>query len=96
LNAAGHGELVARYSEVLAHALGLSPEEIADLMYAARVHDVGKIFIPERILNKPGPLSEEEFYLMKMHARVGAEIVGTLPQSENLCQAIRQHHEAFD
>ena len=44
LNASGHGELVARYSEVLARALGLSPEEIADLMYVARVHDVGKIF----------------------------------------------------
>jgi diguanylate cyclase (GGDEF)-like protein len=96
LNASGHGELVARYSEVLARALGLSPEEIAELMYAARVHDVGKIFIPERILNKPGPLSEDEFYLMKMHARVGAEILAILPQSDGLCQAVKHHHEAFD
>jgi len=60
------------------------------------VHDVGKIFIPERILNKPGPLSEDEFYLMKMHARVGAEILATLPESEGLCQAVRHHHESFD
>ena len=96
LNASGHGELVARYSEVLARALGLSPEEIAELMYAARVHDVGKIFIPERILNKAGPLSDDEFYLIKMHARVGGEILATLPHSKGLCQAVRHHHEAFD
>jgi len=96
LNASGHGELVARYSEVLARALGLSPEEIAELMYAARVHDVGKIFIPERILNKAGPLSDDEFYLIKMHARVGGEILATLPHGEGLCQAVRHHHEAFD
>ncbi len=96
LNASGHGELVARYSEILARALGLSPEEIADLMYAARVHDVGKIFVPERILNKPGPLSEEEYYLVKMHTRVSADVLATLPGSETLCQAVLHHHEAFD
>ena len=52
--------------------------------------------IPERILNKPGPLSEEEFYLVKMHSRVGADVLATLPHSEGLCQAVRHHHEAFD
>jgi len=96
LNAAGHGELVARYSELIAKALALSPEDIADLSYVARVHDVGKIFIPERILNKTGPLTEDEFYLVKMHARVGAEIVGTVGHSERLREAIAHHHEAFD
>ena len=95
-HASGHGELVARYAEVIASALGLSREEVADLGYAARVHDVGKIFVPERILNKSGPLSEEEFYLIKMHAHVGAEILGTLPDSEALRQAVEHHHEAFD
>ena len=82
LQTAGHGDLVARYTEVIARALGLSSEETADLVYAARVHDVGKIFIPERILNKPGPLSDEEFQQVRMHAHVGAEIVGTIPNSE--------------
>src|ERR1700733_1723701 len=52
VNGVGHGEMVARYSELMARALGLSPEEVDDLAYAARVHDVGKIFVPERILNK--------------------------------------------
>jgi diguanylate cyclase (GGDEF)-like protein len=96
LNASGHGEMVARYAQVMAKALGLRPEEVADIAYAAHVHDVGKIFGPERILNKSGPLSEDEFYLVKMHPRVGAEILSTLPESEALQKAIEHHHEAFD
>src|SRR5246127_2198230 len=82
LQSGGHGDLVARYTEVIARALGLSSEETADLVYAARVHDVGKIFIPERVLNKPGPLTEDEFFQVRMHAHVGAEIVGTIPHSD--------------
>jgi len=87
---------VARYTELIARALQLPPSERADLVYAARVHDVGKIFVPERILNKAGPLSEDEFYLVKMHARVGGEIVGTIPESSLLQKAIAHHHEQFD
>jgi len=52
--------------------------------------------VPERILNKSGPLTEEEYYLVKMHTRVGAEILATLPDSEMLRQAVEHHHEAFD
>jgi len=96
LRTAGHGDLVARYTEILARALRLPPQETADLVYAARVHDVGKIFVPERILNKPGPLTDDEFFLVKMHARVGAEIVGILPHSGMMRQAIEGHHQRFD
>jgi len=96
LRTAGHGDMVARYTEILARALHLPPDETADLVYAARVHDVGKIFVPERILNKPGPLSDDEFFLVKMHARVGAEIVGVLPQSGMMRQAVEAHHQRFD
>jgi diguanylate cyclase (GGDEF)-like protein len=96
LPTAGHGDLVARYTEVIARALGLSSEETAELVYAARVHDVGKIFIPERVLNKPGPLNDDEFLLVKMHAHVGAEIVGTLPNSNLMREAIEHHHQRFD
>ena len=96
LNSAGHGEMVARYSELMARALGLSAEEIDDLAYAAKVHDVGKIFVPERVLNKAGPLTDEEFYLVKMHAGVGGEIVATLPASDTLRAAVEHHHESFD
>ena len=96
LNSAGHGEMVARYSEIIARSLGLPPEEVGDLAFAARVHDVGKIFVPEGILNKPGPLTESEFYVLKMHAQVGADIVETLPESKKLQEAVLHHHESFD
>ena len=96
LRTAGHGDLVARYTEIIARALHLPPEETADLVYAARIHDVGKIFVPERILNKPGPLTDDEFFLVRMHARVGAEIAGILPHSGMMRQAIEHHHQRFD
>ena len=96
VNGAGHGDMVARYSELIARALGLPPEEVAELSYAARVHDVGKIFVPERIVNKPGPLTDEEYYLVKMHTRVGAEILAIIPNSEMLQRAVEHHHEAVD
>jgi HD-GYP domain-containing protein (c-di-GMP phosphodiesterase class II) len=96
LQTAGHGDLVARYSEVIARALGLSSEETADLVYAARVHDVGKIFIAERILNKVGPLNDEEFFQITLHPRVGAEIVGTIPNSDMMREAVEHHHQRFD
>jgi diguanylate cyclase (GGDEF)-like protein len=96
LRTAGHGDLVARYTEVIARALGLSSEETADLVYAARVHDVGKIFVAERILNKPGPLTDDEFLLVRMHAHVGAEIVGTIPHSAMMREAVEHHHQRFD
>ncbi|MGH9513603.1 MAG: diguanylate cyclase [Terriglobales bacterium] len=96
LSGAGHGEMVGHYCEVMARALAFSPEEITELIFAARVHDAGKIIVPERILNKPGPLTDDEFYLVKMHARVGSEIVATLPRSATMVKAIECHHEAFD
>src|SRR5271155_806600 len=96
LRTAGHGDVVARYTEIIARALRLPAEETADVVYAARVHDVGKIFVPERILNKPGPLSDDEFARVRRHAEVGAEIVGMLPRSENMCAAIAHHHQRFD
>jgi len=96
LNSSGHGEMVARYSEIIARALGSTPEDIGDLAYSARVHDVGKVFVPERTLNKSGSLTEDEFYLLKMHSHVGAEILATVPDSEKLQAAIEHHHESFD
>ena len=95
-SATGHGDLVARYSHLIARALALSAGEIDDISFAARVHDVGKIFVPDRILNKNGPLTDDEFYLVKLHPHVGAEILATMPKSEDLQKAVGHHHEAFD
>lgn len=95
-NLVGHGEMVSRFSELISRSLGLPPDEIQDIAFAARTHDVGKIFVPERILNKSSPLNEEEFQLMKEHPRAGGEIVGALPHSAMMRAAIEHHHEAFD
>lgn len=96
VHSAGHGEFVARHVEVLGRELGLSHDELADLIFAARVHDVGKIIVPEKILCKPGPLTPEEYSLIKLHAAIGSKIAGTLSNSEHICEAIRYHHEWFD
>jgi len=96
LNGAGHGDAVAQYSEMIGRSLGLSAEEIRELGFAGRVHDVGKLFVPERILNKNHALAEEEFQVLKTHPRVGGEIVSTLPGSERMQKAIECHHEWVD
>jgi diguanylate cyclase (GGDEF)-like protein len=93
---AGHGDAVARYAEAIGHELMLSEDEMTDLVFAARVHDVGKIIIPERILNKPGPLSDDEFALMKKHVLVGAQIVDAIPGRERPRLMVLHHHERFD
>ena len=96
LQSAGHGDMVARYTDIIGRAMGMPPEELTDLVYAARIHDVGKLFVPERILNKPGPLTDEEFYLTKVHSRMGAEIVSTIPGADRMRKAIEHHHESLD
>ncbi|MBZ5681492.1 MAG: diguanylate cyclase [Acidobacteriia bacterium] len=96
VRSAGHGDMVARYTEIVARALHLPADQTEDLVYAARVHDVGKIFVPDHILNKPGPLTDEEFLQLKTHAQVGAEIVGTIPHSLAMRHAIEHHHQRFD
>jgi len=96
VQAAGHSDQVARYAEVIGRALNMSPDELSDLVYAARVHDVGKIFVPERVLNKSAPWTEGEYSLVKTHARVGAEIVAAIPASEQMQSAVEHHHEALD
>lgn len=96
VQAGGHSETVARYTEMIGRALGLVDEELADLVYAARVHDVGKIFVSERILNKTGPLTEDEFQRMKTHAEFGGEIMELIPGGDRIQKAIQHHHEALD
>ena len=96
VNASGHGEAVAQYSEMIGRALRLSNEEIRELGFVGRVHDVGKLFVPEKVLNKPGTLTEEEFAMVKVHPRFGAEILATVPNGERLQKAVECHHECFD
>jgi diguanylate cyclase (GGDEF)-like protein len=95
-NAGGHGEQCGHYAAVIARGLNLSLEEVEEITLAGRIHDVGKLFIPERILNKPGALTEDEFAVMKTHPRLGAEVLRAIPEIAQVAQAIESHHEAFD
>jgi diguanylate cyclase (GGDEF)-like protein len=96
VHTAGHGESVAEYCEMIGRALGLAADEVRDLGFAGRVHDLGKMFVPERVLNKQGSLNEEEFELLKAHPRLGAEILSTLPGGERIRRAVECHHEYSD
>jgi diguanylate cyclase (GGDEF)-like protein len=95
-NAAGHGEQCAHYAGTIARGLNLSEREVEEVTFAGRVHDVGKLFISERILNKPGALAEDEFAVIKTHPQVGAAVSRAIPDIERVAQAIESHHEAFD
>ncbi len=92
----GHGAAVSKYSEAMARELGLDAEEIAEISFAAMVHDVGKLVIPERLLLKPGKLTEDEYYIMKMHPGLSAEIIACVPGSDRLQEIVRHHHERYD
>jgi len=95
-HAAGHGDMVARCAELIGKALTLPPDEMTELVYAARVHDVGKIFVPERVVTKNSPLNDEEYTVMKTHAAMGAEIASAIPGGGQIEGAILHHHECFD
>jgi diguanylate cyclase (GGDEF)-like protein len=96
MNSTSHGSGVAFYARVIAQELGLDQEEIDKIVFAASVHDVGKIVLPPRLLNKVDRLAEDEFHLVKIHPIVGAQIVETLHGSERLRQYVKHHHERFD
>lgn len=96
VNASGHGEAVAQYCEIIGRALGVAGTDLRDLGFAGRVHDVGKMFVPERILNKHSSLTEDEFELLRVHPRLGGEILATLSDGERIQKAVESHHEYFD
>jgi two-component system cell cycle response regulator len=95
-NAAGHGEQCAHYAGMIARGLNLPGPEAEEVTFAARMHDLGKLFIPDRILNKPGALTEDELGVIRTHPHLGAEVLRALPETERVAQAIDSHHEAFD
>lgn len=90
-----HSLHTANLAVQIARVLGLSDDRISDLRTAAKLHDIGKIGVPARILNKPGPLDDEEFRIIKTHPVVGAELLAvwgmTVP-----AQIVLQHHERVD
>ncbi|MGB9804503.1 HD-GYP domain-containing protein [Desulfofundulus sp.] len=92
----GHSEKVAEYARLIAEALGLSEKEV-DLAYICGiVHDVGKIGVPENVLNKPGALTEEEFEQITRHPEKGATILSHISWLEHVVPVVLAHHERYD
>lgn len=97
-NTADHIIRVGRYSALLAEKYGFNENDVQTLRYAAQMHDIGKLGIPEHILLKPGKLTEKEFAVMKTHTQIGAKILSN-PRSEILKyghEITLNHHERFD
>jgi len=92
----GHSGRVAKYSLILGDGLGLSAEELDRLRISALLHDVGKIGVDDRVLKKPGKLTDEEFELMKQHTVKGANIMRPVAQLKDVLPGIELHHERMD
>ena len=92
----GHSQRVARYTEKLARRLGFPEEEVRKYRNIAFLHDVGKVAIPDSILNKPEGLTDEEYEVMKSHASRGKEILDAIRIEPDLALGAGFHHERFD
>jgi putative two-component system response regulator len=92
----GHCERLSEYSSHLGAQLGLPEDHVTALRRAGVVHDVGKVAVPDAILLKPGPLTEEEWKIMKEHPAVGERICAPLKSFRLVTPVIRHHHEKFD
>ena len=92
----GHSGRVSDYSVILAKELGLPDDEVEKVETSAILHDVGKIGVEDRVLKKPGVLTNEEFEIMKRHTVMGYEIVRQVKQLHEMLPGIRWHHEALN
>jgi diguanylate cyclase (GGDEF)-like protein/putative nucleotidyltransferase with HDIG domain len=92
----GHSRKVSAYAVALAEAIGLSPDEVTRISTAALLHDIGKIAIPDSILNKKGKLRPEDWEIVKSHPRLGANIVANVPSLVPCRDGILYHHEHWD
>jgi len=91
-----HSEDVMAYIYQIALEMKLNEKTCNIALIAALLHDVGKIGVPDYILRKPGPLTEEEYHAVRQHPMMGAVIVGAIPGLEETVDAIRHHHERWD
>jgi putative nucleotidyltransferase with HDIG domain len=93
----GHSENVQLYSEEIALEMGMGEKQVGIIRDAGLLHDIGKIGIPGYILNKPGPLTSEEFNgIMKNHSVLGANILKDVPFLQDLHKLVLHHHEHYD
>ena len=92
----GHSRRVAEYSRMLAAALGKSEKEVQEIYLFALLHDIGKIGVPDWIINKQDKLTEEEYAEIKKHPQIGYEILKSISILPNLKNGVRWHHERID
>ena len=92
----GHSIRVGYYSKVIAENLGMKEDEVDNIYYIALLHDIGKIAIPDSILNKPGRLTDEEFKVMKSHTTRGAKILQGISTIPHIIEGAKSHHEKYD
>jgi putative two-component system response regulator len=92
----GHCERMAAYAAAFGSHLGLAGEQVAALRRGGYLHDVGKIGIPDAILMKPGPLTSDEFEVMKRHPIIGESVCGDLRLLRPVKSIVRHHHERLD
>ena len=92
----GHSHKVSGYAVLLAEAIGLDALGIEEVRLGGMLHDVGKVGIPEAILNKSGPLNPDEWETMKKHVEYGAQLLESLRGTQRIRNIIAHHHEFFD
>jgi HD-GYP domain-containing protein (c-di-GMP phosphodiesterase class II) len=92
----GHSTRVADMAYRLGEAAGMQGEALEDLHLAAHLHDIGKIGIPDQILNKSGPLSLEEMTILRQHPTIGYQILSRSSQLKVLAEIVLHHHERWD
>ncbi len=92
----GHSERVAEYSEKIAEKLGMKKEECKNVYRIATLHDIGKCYVPDEILNKPSRLTDEEFEKIKQHTTKGAEMVKNFSSIPHISDGALYHHERYD
>ncbi len=92
----GHCERVTEYSIMIAKAMNLNEESISDLKFGSILHDIGKIGIPENVLNMEGSFSEQDYMLMKKHPEIGNVILKELRFLDNCRRIVYEHHERID
>ena len=92
----GHSERVAKYSREIARRYGYSKEQLEEIYMMGLLHDVGKIGVPNAIINKSGRLTDEEFAIIKTHPEQGAKILSNIKEMPHLSEGARWHHERYD
>ena len=92
----GHSDRVAQYAREIGKRHGYSGSQQDEIHMLGLLHDVGKIGIPDAVINKPGKLNDEEFEMIKDHPTIGAKILSKTPELAKLAMGARYHHERYD